>query len=60
MMTHTDDVKTSPHDYWSHCHQEWKNVRDGAHMAGNLSVELFFEDLQDSAQYVDELISRQS
>lgn len=56
-MIHTDARNmTNPHAYWAHCAQEWKNVADGAHEAGNLPQEMLYKDLADSARYMDRLL----
>lgn len=47
---------TTPHAYWTHCAQEWKNVADGAHEAGNLPQEMLYKELADSARYMDRLL----
>jgi hypothetical protein len=43
--------ETTPAVYWATCATEWHHVAEGAHEGGNLPVELYFNDLAESAVY---------
>lgn len=50
-MTAIDNTM-NPGEYWNHCAQEWHNVAEGAHYAGQDEVETYFEELSTNAAFI--------